>query len=380
MFSTENFYLENRKLHVAVEKKGVFVLACCLLLCLLSSNVSAQMFDVHPVFSVDQFSQIGAVGNSDVLLPGPVGGPPVVALPAATGGLSGGALDELDAFSWGAPADIGVFFSVDRATDAFQTGQAPLDVYSQALINFQNAGQAAGDIFMTSFTGSRVVYNQDVLGLIPAIPALPTGYGGLPDNLDSLDLYPVGTGLVQAGVPDVVFSVDSGNTYGLSGADLLDITSTTTGIPAVGFSALGLTFADDVDALHVDGSTGDIYFSLVPQSPSLVASGYSAASVLISQGSGSFSLFAPAASLGLLTTDNVDALAFLPLASVDSSTTIVIDGPPPVLVPPFPFGPPPVGGGPWINFDGVTEVPEPAGLLLLTFGSIIIASWQRQVR
>jgi len=49
-------------------------------------------------------------------------------------------------------------------------------------------------------------------------------------------------------------------------------------------------------------------FSLAPGSPSLIAGGYSPADVFITAFGGSFSLYASAGSLGLLPTDNIDAL------------------------------------------------------------------------
>jgi hypothetical protein len=86
-------------------------------------------------------------------------------------------------------------------------------------------------------------------------------------------------------------------------------------MPAAG---LGLAVADDVDALHVDTATGAIYFSLAPGSPSLfvVSAGCpvppcSPADIFFLPGGVlPFLLFAPAAALGLLPPDNVDAIAF----------------------------------------------------------------------
>jgi hypothetical protein len=80
-------------------------------------------------------------------------------------------------------------------------------------------------------------------------------------------------------------------------------------------AALGLAFPDDIDAVHFDPLTGLYYFSLTPASPSLGAGtcgGFSPADIFVSVAFGVCALFTPAAALGLLATDNVDAIAFAP--------------------------------------------------------------------
>ena len=186
------------------------------------------------------------------------------------------------------------------------------------------AAQAPADIF-TSPVGPPInllVVNQDALGLIPVIPPGAPFMGFANDNIDGLDLSSTPSG---AGFP--LFSVQTANSFGVSGADLL--------APGAGvvFPApvLGLTPADDIDALHFDTLTGDIIFSLTPASPSLgiipnptcvapppMPGSCSAADVFVAPGgTGPFRLLIPAAAMGLVPAppgvgggDDIDALAF----------------------------------------------------------------------
>jgi hypothetical protein len=88
--------------------------------------------------------------------------------------------------------------------------------------------------------------------------------------------------------------------------------------------------ADDIDALHFDPFTGDVYFSLAPGSPSLgaipnptcpFAGACSPADIFIAPGppAGVFFLFLPAGALGLAFGDNVNAFAIFGLPTdIDS--------------------------------------------------------------
>jgi hypothetical protein len=268
--------------------------------CLAALFVTSSAL-ASPFFSLDAASpSVPGVSNNDVLAPGPVGGPPALATPAGALGLPPGLPDELDAITTGAPVDpLAIFFSVDRAATGLLVGG---DVFSEAL-----AGQAAGDIFVSGGGGSNtLVFNQDILGLLPA-----TAPGTLTlapiDNLDALDLAgPVGPGVGA-------YSLLAGNSFGFSGADILFSPG---GVPTVMVSAadLGLTFTDDIDALHFDTLTGDCLFSLVPDSPSLAVLAAGPGDVLVSPGCGAgpapIVLFA-GITLGLALGDNLDALAFI---------------------------------------------------------------------
>lgn len=256
-----------------------------------------------PFFSLDAASpSVPGVSNNDVLAPGPVGGPPAVATPAGALGLPPS--DELDAITTGAPVDpLAIFFSVDRAAVGLPGGPAP-DVFSEASV-----GQAAGDVFVSGGGGSNtLVFNQDILGLLPAVAPGVSAVAPI-DHLDALDL----AGAVAPGVG--FYSLLAGNSFGLSGADIL-FTPAGGGPPVVGVSALalGLTFADDIDALHFDTLTGNCLFSLVPGSPSLTALLALPGDVLVAPGcggGGAPSVLFAGITLGLAPGDNLDGLAFI---------------------------------------------------------------------
>jgi hypothetical protein len=254
-------------------------------------------------YSIDGASpSFPAVSNSDLVdRPAGGGGPPAVTLPAAALGLAGGAADELDALTFGGPVLGALYFSVDRLAVGIP-GAAP-DVASEAAVL-----QAAGDLYVSNGGGNALFRNQALLG---ALPPIPPGAVALPP-IDSVDAVDVGA---LAGAQPAFFSLTGANIFGFSGADLL--------VPgpavAIAAAALGLVPADDIDALHVDTvTTGDVYFSLAPGSPSLLAVSpgcpappCSPADVFVVPGGAPpFVLFAPAAALGLLGGDDVDAFGF----------------------------------------------------------------------
>jgi hypothetical protein len=252
-------------------------------------------------FSIDAASpSLPGVSNNDVLAPGPVGGPPAVATLAGALGLS--PTDELDAVTIGGPVDpLAIFFSVDRAAAGLPLAG---DVFTEAA-----AGQAAGDVFVSGGGGTNtLVFNQDILGLLPATPPGTPASGAI-DNLDALDL----AGAVGPGVG--IYSLLAGNSFGFSGADIL-FTPTAGGPPTILVTALalGLSVADDIDALHLDTLTGDCLFSLVPSSPSLTALAAGPGDILVAPGCGGGpapSVLFAAITLGLAPVDNLDGLAFI---------------------------------------------------------------------
>ncbi len=232
--------------------------------------------------------------NTDIFAPGPFGGPPMLALDGGDVGLpETWAFDDV-AHSMGARADV-FYFSVNRKS----LGLVNTEVRGQA-----NFGQQEGDVYTSSRDGTNtLVVNQADWGMLPAIsPAVPWGDAG--DNIVSLDLIPEGTGLPTVGGADIVYNLDSNNTMGVSGADIL---APGVGV-IVGYADLGLSFNDEIDALHVDN--GSIYFSLKRGSFSTVFLGFSGADVFLSSGNGSFSRWATAAQLGLQSIDDIDAIAF----------------------------------------------------------------------
>src|SRR5262245_10671879 len=283
------------------------------LLCALvggAALASASEVRAQVAYSITAASpSFPGVSNSAVLTR-PVGGlaPPAVAVPPAALALAGAPGDELDAISYGGPvlAAGSMYFSVDAATVGIPG--VPPNVASEAAVF-----QAAGDVYV--FPPLNALFlNQAMLGEVP--PILPGVLAAPPvDNLDALDLGATLAGPAPAPfTPPPFFSLAAGNIFGLSGADVLGPGPAIL-IPAGG---LGLAVADDVDALHIDATTGSIYFSLAPGSPSLFVASpgcpappCSPADIFFLPGGLlPFILFAPAAALGLLPIDNVDAIAF----------------------------------------------------------------------
>ncbi len=243
-------------------------------------------------FSIDAVSpSMSGVLPDDALneRPGPAPPPLIDSTPCGSAAPILGMGNEMDGMTCGGPGEAW-YFSVDRASVGI--AGTPHDVASEAAV-----GQAAGDVYVETFSGNALVYNQDYLSEGPSIaPGVPNA--AAIDNLDALDLWELGGSLV--------LTLSTGNVLGVSGADLID----GTGAVVVPYMGLGLTWVDDIDALHIDDGT--IYFSLVPGSPSL-AGIYSPADILVSDGySGFFFLDTPAGALGLLPSDNLDALATVP--------------------------------------------------------------------
>lgn len=269
--------------------------------------------------SIDAASpSVSAGSNSAFLSAGPVGGPPVVEETPADRGLSGGATDELNSMTFGGPGPgATLYFSVDRNSVGL-TG----DVVSEAAL-----GQAAGDLYVWTWPalGSNVLaINQADLGLVPAIPA---GMAATPpiDNLDAYDFDydgPVmGVGTLSA------FTLAPGHPYNGTavgcGGDVF-ISSASFVLPYTTYFDVA-SCADDVDAYESDGTLDVVYFSLAPGSPSLApgspiggcSAGCSPADIFRGSLNGTAFRWLTAADLGLLATDNVDAIAFGPGFPVD---------------------------------------------------------------
>ena len=214
-------------------------------------------------FSIDAISP-SPNDPADLLNPGIV-----VQVPKVNLGLTAG--DELDALTGGNDAvqlNNIVFFSVGRSSLGIAGGPLnPLDVNGQAILN-----QQAGDVFVTTNAagtgvapqGINMLYNnQSFYGEIPLISPLADNTGNPQDNLDAVSF----------------------EEFDLDGDQLTDLPT---------------------------------FFSLAAGSPSL--GGLSAADILISTaGSGGFGVFATAASMGLSTDDDLDALV---LRDLDQSGTV----------------------------------------------------------
>jgi hypothetical protein len=273
-------------------------------------------------FSIDAASpSVPGVDQSDLLNPGMT-----VQVPKANLGLAAG--DELDAVSTAVDAvqdNNIVYFSVDRSSSGIAGPLTPLDVKGQALLN-----QQAGDIYATTDAQgvasvpqgiNSLHQNQNFLGEVPVTTALVDNTGKPQDNLDALSFEEFDlTGDSWQDRP-VYFSLASASpSLGgvFSAADIL--VSPSGGGPIGVFAAaanMGLDpTADDLDALALldldkngVASAGDMgLFSLAPGSQTLVNLGASPADVFLTTFNNTSFVRYNAASLGLLSQDNVDAL------------------------------------------------------------------------
>jgi hypothetical protein len=270
--------------------------------------VRPAVADAAPIglsFSIDpaSLSANETITPDDVLLKGPV-----VHLPGTTLGLLddllGGVFDNLDALSYGHDPILNpLLFSVDRVA----VGIPGSDVHAQAGPGVESA---AGDVYeMDGVIGNSVFVNESELDLIP---------GFFADDLDALDVDP-------ASGPLTFFSIDwLSATNGFGAGDLADDILVSTGdmsfgVFCEGVSQMGLSPGDDLDALILDAALNVALFSLSSASPSTftttgnpyapgVKGFLSPADVLMTTCNGEFSLWAPAAALGLLPDDELDAL------------------------------------------------------------------------
>ena len=263
------------------------------------------------LFSIDSFSPSTAfVSAADVLAPGPISGPPAVVIPFGALGLVPG--DDIDAMSYIFPRAFPLHFSVDPASFGLPGPAAP-DVFTEAMV-----GQAAGDIYFGPLPGpggNTLVVNQDLLGLVPAIPPGVPPPGPI-DNLDALELTP--DGFIPGPVGLFYSLTPQSPTLAMLGASPADILTTSpAGAPMVftPAAALGLMPLDDVDALMIGPGVpaiGGIAFSLAPGSPSLGAVLTPADVLGVGIGPVPIPLI-PAIGLGLAgATDDLNAIAAIP--------------------------------------------------------------------
>jgi hypothetical protein len=289
------------------------------------------------------------------------GNPPPPNIPAASLGLASG--DDVDALSYGldvlddfedpeAEGSVMVAFSVDPAS----VGSPNTGVNREAT---KPTPEAYGDEFVTYFQNSNIELVDE--------QALVLQEGSLGDDLDALTGQP--TRQVDPDgntIPErpVFFSLAPGSpsltTLGVSPADLLFSQNGSVGVFALE-SDLGLVPGDDVDALCLQksglpspllrpgvgppappapGAAQFDYalFSLAPGSPTLTAIGASPADLLVTDFSPNRpgiiappALYAAAAKLGLLDTDDLDALkcllaaVFIPVDHPDGDGVIAIN-------------------------------------------------------
>jgi hypothetical protein len=277
---------------------------------------------------------IAAGGSLDAAALHQLPKPPPVVLTRAGLGLQAG--DDLDALSYGLdeidePGITTIAFSVDPATD----GAPGSGVAREAA---KLPPEAHGDEFVSHFNGTNVELVDEGALVLPSDPG---------DDLDALTNEPPSqVDMTGDGVPDrpLFFSLGPGSpTLAGLGASAADILVSGPGAGPVSVFAtapeLGLVAGDDVDALCLmkaglpspvlrygfgpagfppvgNALTDWIVFSLAPGSPSLATLGVGPADLLVSKFAFGAALWASAAQIGLLPTDDLDALKCLTPAAL----------------------------------------------------------------
>lgn len=275
------------------------------------SLLGLSMFSAQAItFSLDGISPSSGGLGANLYSPGPVlvvpGGPPAIDVDAISFAKTGPIVPEF-------------YFSVNRGS----AGTPGTAVAGESAF-----GDQAADIFVSTGAGFNFQF-RDGNGIVanpltPGAPSPPLGLaepGPVPgDNVDALDLGVVG--------PLIYWSVNPATTgfgpyIGFSAADIFFAPTFGgyAGAPGLYASAvlLGLLAGDNIDALvfYDDGfagaTPGDIVlFSLAPGSPSLAIGGASAADILITSPGATPGIFLPAGAIGLLPTDDLDALDVIP--------------------------------------------------------------------
>ncbi|MGB1108753.1 MAG: hypothetical protein ACPG4N_00260 [Gammaproteobacteria bacterium] len=204
--------------------------------------------------------------------------------------------------------DIGVLtsqniVSASRGTDilngatqlGFSVSTGTVGMVGTAVNDEVLAGGAAADLFVIEKSAGSPYKVLDALDI-----GLASG-----DNLDAIDVFDPIEPQLTVFSTELYFTVDStagatstGNIY------LSDLAGNVTLFKSA--STLGLTSGDVIDALVLDASNDLAMFSLAAGSSSL--GGSSAADIFMTDFSGSFWTEITHADLGLLSTDDVDAL------------------------------------------------------------------------
>lgn len=293
-----------------------------------------------PIFSLDSASPslIPVLQPSDILTAGPT-------LQTSGASLGLGPLDELNGVSYGLDVLTGpltLYFSVDR----LGVGLPGTAVYRQALPGVESA---AGDVFQSIGNGTNYSYlPESSLGLVG-------GFFG--DDLDALEL---GSSYPSTGTYFSIDSFSAVNSFGILGLEDNILFSQGGGFTtfADGVATMGLLSGDNIDGFALwdvinpgvlDPGIDMALFSLTSFSSSTFTSTgsaydsstighYSPADLLFTTFSGSSQVLYTAASLGLLSDDNLDAL--------DTSSYVAV-------------------------------VPEPTTMSLLGLGTILLAIRRR---
>jgi hypothetical protein len=311
----------------------------------------------QPLFSLSRLSHqviAGPYNPADVL--GLAAGwvpPPLVLWPCGAGGfnlafckpLPPPLLDEVDAISQGRDFTLpppnpdlpndDIYFSVAHGA----LGVAGSGVYKETVGCGPGGPEPEADEFSSSGAGTNTQYfdGNGVQGCTnPPAPSLDLIEPG--DDLDALDFrdYLPHPMFVSLDAASLSLPVLPGGPY--SGADILKDNMSGSGIVGAyaRFGALGLVPSDDIDALCINdngdgvyGPTDDqVWFSLAPGSPSLTiaAPDDSPADIFAAP----FAAGAPvvaAGQLGLLDSDNLDALKCYASACIDRLGDTACDDP-----------------------------------------------------
>lgn len=262
-----------------------------------------------------------------------IGNPPPTRISRVNLGLQAG--DDLDALSYGLdvidePGVTTIAFSVDPASDG-----APNSGVDREASKIP--AEAHGDEFVSHFNGTNVeLVDEGVL-------VLRSDQGG--DDLEALTNQPArAVDVTGDGVPDrpVFFSLAPGSpTLAGLAASPADILVSGPGAASIfaNASEIGLVAGDDVDAICLmkaglpspvlrygfgapgvppagNALTDWIVFSLAPGSPSLATLGVSPADLLVSKFAFAAVVWAEETQIGLLASDNLDALKCLTPASL----------------------------------------------------------------
>ena len=328
-------------------------LASSLSIIFLALNTNTALADPPPdPISIDAHSPSigGACGKTTADIYGvsplpiglgcDVGGPgPVLEVPDFGYGLNTN--DESDGHSNGERdphAPIAVYFSGDRASqglpgthyDAEETVlQAAGDRYvTNGLVMAPPAAVISGGVCSApTMIGPPVVpggslnilsLNQDRYSEIPSIRPGVVNRRRVLDNLDALELTPFDRD--GDGVHDtpIYFTVDRVSPSHPGMADILYSPPASPFFNVFAYAnQMGLARRDDLDAIAVwdmnrngvaDPGMDYVLFSLARGSSTLIAGGFSAADLFVSDFMGRFCLYLPAQAIGMDYADNVDAV------------------------------------------------------------------------
>ncbi|MCB9844438.1 MAG: hypothetical protein H6811_00415 [Phycisphaeraceae bacterium] len=270
--------------------------------------------------------------------------------------------------------DVTLCFSVDAASQGMSRRVGPGGIPGINVFHQANRNQQAGDVFISTEawnTQTGMLGVPPGLGLFDNVLAINQGRGwvdpvgfGLQPNVSPLQFVPPGTpsdnvDMFSApsapfGQPNSVFftlGVGSQSLLTLPGNPSLDrggdvffdpdITMGGDEQLFVEAAQLNLLPGDDIDGLTVIDRDDDrrftpgldsVFFSLSRESPTLGVLGASAADVFVVDAAG-FHLFASHRDLGLLFSDNIDALHFDPLVNGNVFDTIMSKLPSPGALP-----------------------------------------------